>query len=716
MGIFLSEQFLSQSKYREKPLNAGVLFDVVRLRYAYKNEEWWETCARQVEYSMSLYSGALIVEQRIPEAESFFDMMYNLQCLPSGRSMRIGGTEASVRFPESNFNCCFTHIESIDDICDVFHLSLCSCGVGFKITKELVDKLPRFDTDFKVSHEPYETLYPYIKKDATTYENTRYCDYTIYVGDSKEGWVEALRTFLELLQYGRDKFEHDPVEIMFNYNYVRPEGTPLQTWGGRAAGPEGLEQMFRKLETIIKHSGGRLKPIDCLDICNIIGKNVVVGGSRRAAEIALFDQDDQDCIEAKWGDKLGWFVFSDTEEKLPETYNWDRFKEDKYWGRIKWTANPASDHRTMSNNSMVFTQRPSREKLQEVMSIIQHNGEPGIFNLEAANLRAPRRSGLNPCAEILLNNKGVCNLSTVPWTSHMHYVEEYGVWAVNLFTLANAYRHAVRIGLRQTNVTLSLEKWDYTQKEDRLLGVSMTGVMHCLDRLNWSHEGPEYRNLLVSLRNIVNQEVDAYAKEMGVSRPLLVTTVKPEGSLTLLTTAGSCGVHRSYAPGFIRRMKFAEFEPICKALKQLGVPHEKDASKWDSNRWVFEFPVLSEATMAADDESIESQFARYIIQQTNWTDHNTSITLYVGNDEWEKLPGLLLEYWDQVIAVSFLAKGHKGVQMPYEARPVAEIEERLSTFPDLTGLGQLVKEIEAGQHEEYAILDDACAGGACPIV
>lgn len=713
MGNFLSPQFLSQAKYRARPVNAGVLFDVVRLRYAYKNEEWWETVARQVEYSMSLYSGSKSEEDRRGEAEDLFDMIYSLQTLPSGRSLRIGGTPASEKFQESNFNCTYTHIESIEDFCDVFHLSLCSCGVGFKITKELVSKLPAFCSYFEVRHMEYETLYPYLKQEETIVVHEGYNFFTITVGDSKEAWVEALRQFLTILAGCAQRGMLTPV-ITFNYNFVRPEGTPLKTWGGRAAGPEGLEQMFRKLEDIIVRSRGVFRPIDCLDICNIIGKNVVVGGSRRAAEIALFDSDDQECIEAKWGDKLGWFVYSDTKVRLGEDYDWNNFKEDKFWGRVEWHANPEGDHRTMSNNSMVFTSRPTREKLIECLKIIQHNGEPGIFNLEAALKRAPNRSGTNPCGEILLDNKGVCNLSTVPWTSHMNK-DSHG-WVLNFSSLARAYRHAVRVGLRQTNVTLSLPKWDFVQKRDRLLGVSMTGVMHCLDRLGWEHSGEKHQRICNFLKQIVELEVEEYSKEMGVSKPLLVTTVKPEGSLTLLTTAGSCGAHRSYAPGFIRRMKFADFEPICEALKQKGVPYEKDASKWDSNRWVFEFPVLSEAEMAADDEDIESQVRRYKFHQTEWTDHNTSITLYVGEEEWEKLPDLLLGIWDDLVGVSFLAKGHKGVQMPYEARDVREIKGRIAQFPDLSDLGQLVKDIEAGRHEDYEILDEACAGGACPII
>ena len=1072
---YLSASFLSRPEYSQRPRNAGVLFDVIRLRYMYGVETWAQTCARVVEASMKLYSGPY-ADKLTEEAELMFDMMYHLESLPSGRAMRIAGTPACDKYEESAFNCSYLEIKELEDFCEVFHLSLCSCGVGADITKEKVSQLPFLHTDFKVTHSPYASLYPEVKKEYTTVDLL--CpgvDYYMMVGDSKDGWVEALRQFLKIVS------THPGASIVINYNYVRPEGSKLVTWGGRAAGPEGLKNMFIKLEKIIKKSGGKLRPIHALDICTIIGKNVVVGGSRRAAMIMLFSPDDQECIEAKFGDKLGWYGYKETGEKLPDTYDWDQLSKNKYEGYIDWIPNPEYDHRTMSNNSMVLNSKPSLDFIKEAVTSIRYNGEPGIFNRESAHKRRPGPGdlGLNPCltadtwintsrgprqikelvdtpfhtltfdnkefsptgfwsngvkpvfrlttdlgysleltedhkiftsnrgwvkakdltktdsislnhlsegqtwtgkgtfeegwllgnfigdgcytrnkegintvelrywgetkealstqalqytsqvigantlkirkentspgcnyvevatrkltpifrqfgitpedkvlitpeiekassdfykgfiqgifdadgspqgkvekgfsirlaqsnpefllgvqrmllrlgivskvyscrkeagmrtlfdakrepkdywckqsaeliisrsamgifhreigfsdpkkalrvetylsernrapyrskfeakltslelignkevydctvetthrfdangvivhncAEILLADSQTCNLSTVPWTSHIHLNEE-GEPHVNFKTLEQAYRLAVRVGMRQTNVTLSLPEWDRVQKRDRLLGVSITGEMSAIDKLGWIPQRVKHKKLLEWARSIVDDEVDKYSYEMRIPKPLLATAVKPEGSLTLLTNAGSCGVHRAYAPAYIRRLKFAEFEPTCQALKELGVPHEKDKSKKDSNRWVFEFPVLSEATMSADDEPVEDQLERYLLHQRLYTQHNTSITLYVGEDEWDKLPQLLLDNWDEIIAVSFLPKGFKGTQMPMEERSIDEIKDRLTNFPDLSKLAERIAEIENGTHEEYEILDSCgVGGGQCPIV
>lgn len=673
----------------------------------YGIETWAQTCQRVVEASMKLYSGPY-TENLQKEAELMFDMMFHLESLPAGRAMRVSGTPAVEKYEEASFNCAYLEIKEIEDFCELFHLSLCSCGVGFKITKELVDQLPTLNTKFSVSHREYATLYPYTKREYTTIEVVQPGWNVLHIGDSKDGWVEALRQFFKLTQ---DEYS----TLTIDYNYIRPEGSKLQTWGGRAAGPEGLKNMFLKLEQIIKKSTGILKPIDCLDICTVIGKNVVVGGTRRAAEIALFSPDDQDCIEAKFGDKLGWYGYKATGEKLPQDYDWSKFKEDKYEGIVDWIPNPEFDHRTMSNNSMVLEETPTLEFLTKVIQTIRFNGEPGVFNLKAAKKRRPNASGGNPCNEICLSDSGMCNLSTVPWTSHL-FTNEEGETHINFNSLEKAYRLAVRIGMRQTNVTLSLPEWDKVQKRDRLLGVSITGEMAAIDRLGWIPQRVKHKKLLEWIRSVVDDEVDKYSYEMRIPKPLLATAVKPEGSLTLLTDAGSCGVHRAYAPFYIRRLKYAEFEPTCQALKELGVPYEKDKSKKDSNRWVFEFPINSGATMAADDESVEDQIERYLIHQRIYTQHNTSITVYVGEDEWEKIPALLLNNWDDIVGMSFLPKGYKGTQSPYEAISLEECNKRLTNFPDLSRLAERIAEIEGESHEEYEILDEGCSTGYCPVV
>lgn len=604
-------------------------------------------------------------------------------------------------------NCCFTIVDKLEDFCEIFHLTMCSCGVGLRCLKSDAAKLPLLNTDITIKHDKHNSLYPFIKEEETKLEYLGWQgskeNYIITVGDSKSGWVDALRKFLSIVEHN-----HNPIEIKFNYDYVRKSGDRLETWGGLAAGPEGLVKMFDNLADLIRNSNGKLRPIDVLDVATYIAKNVVVGGTRRAALIFLFSSDDMESRSAKR--ILGYFGYTDTGE--PAEY--EDYTEIKYdvevSGKIKWFSNPQYEHRTMSNNSIIFESRPSFEELKNIFKSIRHNGEPGFFNLEAAKRRRPNVEGLNPCAEILLAPKGVCNLSTVVMPNHIINNN-----TINWDSLEKAVRLATRIGLRQTNVTLSLPEWDAVQKRDRLVGPSKTGEMDFLDRLGIESDSNEHKRVLEFMNWIANEEADLYSFEMRIPRPLLVTSVKPEGTLSLLSTV-SPGMHRAFAPYYIRRFKFADFDPMCKALIELGVSHEKDITKEDSNRIVFSFPIKSNATTKASDESFRDQFFRYLTEQKYYTDHNTSCTLYVGKDEWEEAVQLVFDHWDDVIAVSFLPKD-EGVypQAPFQACSEAEF---LSTpMPDMTLLNDLVSKYELEEFNESTMDEqEVCSSGACPPV
>lgn len=1067
-----------------EPKYKGITFDTIRLgKYARRPESWAQTCKRVVDYNLSLYKGPASEDELRKEAELMFDLMFNCIAFPAGRTMKIGGTQAAIDFAEANFNCAFTIINSIEDICDVFHLSMCSCGVGFRILKEDVAQLPSFNTDISVSHSgkwveieegkivfQYNDYFSYgLKKEDTTCQYMGWQGdtqvFSIVIGDSKLGWVDALRHYLNIASCHTGK-----VRIELDYSYVRPEGTPLKTWGGYAAGPEGLAKMFDFITKILKSSNGKLRPIHVLDICNFIGAIVVVGGSRRAAEIALFSPDDEEVLNAKSGDNLGWWIDLEGNKTAYD----DELLKAKL---IKWKPNAENDHRTMSNNSITFTSKPSYEQLQSIFERIRQNGEPGFFNLEAARKRRPNCEGLNPCAEILLDSKGVCNLTTI---NLMAMIREDGLVDWNL--LRESVRLITRVGLRMTNVTLSLTKWDAVQKRDRLLGVSKTGEMDFLDAMGWKRNDINHLDLLAFMSEVANLEATRYAEEMGVPRPLLVTAVKPEGcwtkdhirtldqgllfideinpnidnslgfsdisglssngyrvkksfnkgksrvlevvlnnkrrlritpnhplsiqgdwvkasdlkigmvidfklgnyksvedaslkssisisdlksdtrdyqlpdrvspdlawllglymgdgsfttndrikligsdysihlkaqriwkslfgvetsiikcsdrnaftqdfrsskirrwfgengldkqsyeyleripekirrsskesiiafiagwsdadgcyyqnamcidnksesiirhlqeigeavglsysfctnkerksshsknniykshlnrffsiqesldllnrhsvkagskpvkksanlthanpyqikeiheldedldaydieidsihwyyqgalkshnTISLLPTVSS-GVHRAFAPHYIRNIKFANFDPMCKALIDLGVPHETDKTKKDSNRIVFRFPIKTKATSHAYDEPFRDQFMGYINHQDFYTDHNTSCTLYVGEDEWQEALDLVFKFWDKIIAVSFLPKD-KGryPQAPNEECTEEEYLELKSQFPEgLEGLDELLQAYEGNVHNAIQMDEGAdCSSGACPSV
>lgn len=1024
----LSSEFLNQYKGK-RPNNAGKLFEIVYLRtYSRwledkkRRETWAETCKRVVDYSMSLYTGECSTEQLTKEAEFMFKSMFNLEVLPAGRTMWIGGTEASQKFSESNFNCSLVVIDHLSKFHELFHMLLCGCGVGFRVLKEDVAKLPKLDSRVEIINNSYLPVHPSIRENYTTVKTelnpqTAKLTSKIIVGDSKEGWVEALKIYISLLEEGLN----DTIEI--NYDNVRPQGERIKTFGGRAAGPQGLWEMFTKVEEIVKRAKGVLNPVDAMDICNLIALNVVVGGTRRSSQIALGSYTDEDFLDAKLN-------------------LWSEEKKDLRW-------------RVMSNNSIVYdtNQKPTKEELKSIFERIANNGEPGFFNLGAAKLRRPNVCGLNPCfaagtmvltkdghfpiedlvgktvtvwdgqewrtinnfrvtgenvkvqdvtlssgqvvsatpyhsfiledgsrkelkdltvgdklathleqvhgshkekaaylkgflvaegtllngsnagllvyspkyvcvdrliesgneleasvvntnavatigilqdscnrrriqglstrpelsawcgkyklglpikemlnwsldskmefiaglmdgdgsasdtangfmyqlssiskqllkdvqillrsvgvvsklshmykegirdfgtrggeylcrasyrltisqiasvvlanmvkferltsfadkkvsyvlsnkeaivtsvsdpylvdkvycctvpdthsfalsngllvgqcAEILLDDRGVCNLSTVVLTSFLHNGK------LDMNGLSKAFRLATRIGMRQTNVTLSMPGWDEVQKRDRLTGVSMTGVMDTLDSLGIDSNSNEAASLFNIFNKEANNEADLYSYDMRIPRPLLVTAIKPEGTLSLLPTV-SFGLHKSYAPYYIRRIRVSSIDPVCAALRAKGVPNEPDKSKPD--RIVFSFPIKTSATKASAEESAIDQLKRYYMLQDNYTDHNSSCTLYFTNEEIEEVVDTVFENWDKTIAIAFLPK-YTGAfpQMPMEEITKEQYIEMEAIFPDLSDLDLLVNKLEINQFEENDLEDPACATGACPV-
>lgn len=674
---FLSPDFLAQYKGK-LPGRRGTLFLPVYLRtYSRylpelkRRERWDETVARVVQYSMELYQGPAPTQELIQEAKDLYHRIFNLEMFPSGRTLWVGGTSSAERFGESQFNCCGCVVDEIDAFGDIFQLLLCGCGVGFSILDDEVAKLPLLVKSVKVIHEPYQTIYPGEQIEDTYWDNSD--GVRIMVGDSREGWVKALREFFEFCElYASTDME---LEVSFNYNAVRPEGSRINSFGGRAPGPAGLMEMFTNLAQIITDAKGKLAPIDCLDIINYLGKNVVVGGTRRSAQIGLISPENQACVDAKLN---MWLL----KQNL---------------------------HRTMSNNTVVFKDKPSRDQLKHIFTNIRNNGEPGFLNYHAATSRRPEFFTINPCGEALLNNKGFCNLSTV---NLMAFITEEGM---DVERCKEAIRHAVRSACRITNVNISLPKWDKTQKKDRLLGVSLTGFMDLVDHvgrqyLSFSH--PLFKKLLQELRATANEEADKYSFEMRIPRPLLVTVLKPEGTLSQLPTVSS-GLHRAFAPYFIRRIRVSSIDPVGKALVDLGVPYETDKGK--SERLVFSFPIKSGACMSAAEEPARDQFKRYLMFQEHYTDHNSSCTLTIGENEWTEIEDMVYDNWDKVVACAFLPKYTDAYpQMPYEEITKDQYEEMMKTFPNLDELVDLVNKYEQEEYEDGEIGSD-CEGGACPV-
>lgn len=677
----LRDEFVNGYSHR-KP-NWGPVGEVVYLRtYSRfdeklgRREQWHETVRRVVEHSFTLEpAGIRSRAERVQEAEALFDTIWNLRAFPSGRGLWVGGTEHSYNHPESLFNCAFTNLNSVEDYYDMVILLMSGAGVGFGVRDIQVERFASqgvFNPRAKLVLEPYEYVgtpgtlgfhpssptninlkrYPYSKSDT---EHIQF-----QVGDSREGWAHFAQWFLYEYFFG----EHN--EIRVNFNWVRPKGSPLKTFGGYASGPEPLMEFVEGVERVCAGQT-KITSIMLLDIANLIGRMVVAGGTRRSAQIGLGNPYDQPYTAAKTGE---------------------------WWKDFGW--------RNQSNNSVVFYEKPTAETLTELLQQVIQYGEPGFINGEAALARRADWQGLNPCAEILLPDGGFCNLTTV---NLGHYA---GRDKVDALQLESDTRLVARHNVRVTNVTMTgiQPKWDRNQKQDRLMGVSFTGYGDLADA-----KGEDTAlTALANMRRVVNQEADCYSLQMGINRPLLATTVKPEGSISQLPGVSS-GIHDAYAPYYLRRIRVSDSDAVGEALRLLGVPCEPDAMT--PNTLVFTFPVKTFAKVSSAEKSAVDQLHRYFDIMETYVDHNASNTISFSEDEIPEIVKLLLERWDDYVAVSFLPKAPGSYpQMPYEAIT----EEQFKSFPrgDLSQLAETISILEGDRMTGGDDLE-GCSTGACPI-
>lgn len=453
-----------------------------------RRETWKETCARAVEYNTSLAATSK------EEAEELFDNMYNLKQFISGRSLWIGGSEASKKVPLAGFNCSFVVIDNLVSFDELFYLLMVGTGVGFRILPSDVAKLPTFRQNVELTTTKHKGM-PW-GDPVTEYIEASKDHAYIIVGDSKEGWKEALATYLRFMTNPKKT----QTKLIIDFTKIRPKGTPLMTFGGTASGSESIEDMFNKIHKVItegeyssKPIDGKLRPIHCLDICNLIGQNVVVGGVRRTAEIALIDPKDTECTEAK-------------SNLTPEKY-----------------------HRFMSNNSLYIEDTPTKEYLQKIFDSIRATGEPGFVNVAESKRRRGDYAGTNPCGEILLPANAVCNLTTINLTQFVVRGKYKGQAAVDWTGLKKAMRLSARAGYRMTCVDLELPGWNEIHHRDRLLGCSITGYQ---DLIGMLPEGFNEELFLEEMKKWTRFYADEYAEELGTPKSKLVTSVKPEGCTT----------------------------------------------------------------------------------------------------------------------------------------------------------------------------------------
>ncbi|RCW49934.1 MULTISPECIES: ribonucleoside-triphosphate reductase, adenosylcobalamin-dependent [unclassified Halanaerobium] len=683
----LSQEFLSKYKHQPNPFPTELGEFIYYRTYSrwleeeQRREYWWETVKRAVEYNCSL------AQTTRKEAEKLYDNVYNLRNFLAGRTLWTASTESSKKYGMSNYNCSFTVIDSFKAYQDLFYLLMIGSGVGFRVLPRDVEKLPKIRTDVEVIHKYYEPAAKEERREYTNFEFNEEDVVKINVGDSKEGWIQSLEYYFKFLV---DHAFRPLKSIIFNYDSVRPKGEKLKTFGGTASGHQSLKRMFTKIDKLLNQKPDRdkdslnrvkLKPIDAMDIANIIAENVVSGGVRRSSQICLFSRDDKEIAQAK----SSLYVKENDE----------------------WVINPEISHRQMSNNSIFYEKKPDREQLKWHIKQMRYSGEPGFINAVEASRRRENFKGVNPCAEILLDSRGVCNLTSL---NVMSFVDKEG--NLDKKTMFEAQKLSARAGYRMALIEFELPEWDQINKRDRLIGTSLTGWQDMKNAAGLSKE--QEAELLLELRETAHQAAAEIAKEVGDNEPLLVTTVKPEGTQTQMPTVSS-GLHYSHSPYYIRRVRISASDPLARVCEELDYPihpevgHNPD----DPETLVIEFPVKApEGKVKADVDAIE-QLETYKMFMENYVDHNASITVHVKDNEWGDVEEWLWNNWDSTVGISFLSYSDNFYDlMPYEEITEEEYNKREADMKRFNP--SLVSKYESEFMERK--LDEAdCDTGACPV-
>lgn len=678
----LTDEFISKYKHIQPPMTQLGAFVYYRtysrwLPELKRREHWYETVRRAVEYNCGLSKTTK------EEAEKLYDNIFYLRQFLSGRTLFTGGTKVSKNYSLSNFNCALRLINNLEAFGEVFYVLMLGTGVGVRVLPEDVEQILPIRKDIEIIHKEYKGLKKR-KRAENTSLITKNNNAKIIVGDSKEGWMEALNTYFRVLSSNTYNNIHT---IIIDYDNVRPKGTRLKTFGGRASGYESIKTMFTKINKVIQNfpSGEptiKLRPIDALDICNIVGENVVSGGVRRTSETGGFDINDKEIFNAK----------TDL-YKLVDG---------------KWVENSDISYRKMSNNSIFYKEKPTREQLHKHLKILRYNGEPTFINAEEGMRRRKDFKFFNPCGEILLDDMQTCNLTTI---NVMSFVKE---GTLNLTSLLEAQKLSARAGYRMTCTKLELPRWDEKQKRDRLLGLSLTGWQDMVNATKMSRE--EEKHILSELRRVAHESSEGIAHEIGGNIPLLSTTVKPEGTLSLLPTVSS-GVHYSHSPYFIRRVRITSTDPLVKVCEELGYPmHPENGEEWETcNTKVIEFPVKAPLGKTKKEATAIEQLENYKMFMEYYVDHNVSITVTVKDNEWQEVEEWVWNNWDTIVGISFLPYSDSIYPLlPFEECSKEEYEKRMANMKPFNP--NLIQKYEKDETEESTPEKDTeCASGVCGV-
>jgi len=573
----------------------------------------------------------------------------SLKVMPSMRALMTAG-KALDRDNVAGYNCSYMAVDNQRCFDEVLYLLMCGVGVGYSVERQFISKLPVVS----------ESFYP--------------SDTVISVRDSRIGWASALRELISLLYQGQVP--------KWDVSKVRPSGVPLKTFGGRSSGPQPLVDVFNYFVAAFKGSAGRkLNSLEVNDLMCKISMSVVSGGVRRSACICLTNLSDLRMRDAKSGQ---WYI------EKPE--------------------------RSLANISVAYTEKPDiGQFMQEWMSLYNSKaGERGIFNRVAAVKKVEKygkrkaepieeAGGTNPCGEIILRSCSFCNLTEVVVRNTdtvddlLHKVEVAAILGTFQATLTD-FRY-----LRSV--------WSTNTEEERLLGVSLTGLMdHPM--FNSVENMVEAAEVLDVMRNVVVRTNAEWAEKLGINPAAATTTIKPSGTVSQLVDSSS-GIHPRYSKYYIRRVRNDKKDPLSSFLIAQGVPYEEDVHNQDM--YVFSFPMAApEGARTTEEVSAIEQLNRYLLYNEYWSEHSISITVYVKEHEWLKVGAWVYQNFDKLNGVSFLPHSdHIYKQAPYESINHEEFIRISEEMPKIDWNAFNVKEYE---DVTAGIKEFACTAGGCEMV
>jgi len=613
-----------------------------------RRETWDETVARYFDFFTEHLKDTVDFTLTKSLRDELEQAVLGLRVMPSMRCVMTAG-EALKRENIAGYNCSYVAVDRPQAFDEILYILMNGTGVGFSVERQYVNELPSIADEFHTT------------------------DTTITVADSKMGWAKALKELVGMLYIGQIP--------RWDLSKIRPAGAPLKTFGGRASGPEPLESLFNFTVTIFQNAAGRkLTSLEAHDVVCKIAEVVVVGGVRRSALISLSNLSDDRMRHAKSGQ----------------------------W----WNENA---QRALANNSACYSEKPDMGIFMDEWKALydSKSGERGIFNRESAVWMASKNGrrntedyefGTNPCSEIILRNREFCNLSEV--VVRTSDTRESLLEKVRLATILGTFQSTL------VNFKYVSKSWRKNCEEERLLGVSLTGIMDC-NLTNGKGPHGSLPAILTDLKNMAVKTNKEFAKKLGINQSVAVTCVKPSGTVSQLTDSAS-GIHARHNPYYIRTVRGDKKDPLTRMMVDVGFPVEDDVMN-PSHTSVFSFPhkVDNGAVFRTDMSAIE-QLELWKTYQECWCEHKPSVTISVKENEWLEVGAWVYENFNYMSGVSFLPfSEHTYKQAPYQDCTQQEYQMLLDKMP---------KTVEWDKLAEYEQTDMtigaqelACAAGFCEI-